>query len=70
MKFALRVRRPTNRWLHSTRDIYGVTVAEVGVAGVGVRVGVNVRVGVAVRVSVAVLVTVAVREGVGVGEGV
>ena len=70
MKFALRLCHPVSGWLRSARDNYGVTVADAGVAGVGVSVGVNVLVGVGVRVGVAVLVTVAVREGVGVEEGV
>ena len=52
------------------RKNYGVTVADVGVAGVGVLVGVKVPVGVGVRVGVTVRVTVAVREGVRVEDGV
>ena len=55
---------------YSTSADYGVTVEDVGVAGVGVLVGVNVRVAVGVRVEVGVLVTVAVRDGVRVGDGV
>lgn len=64
--------RPTLRIITplSARGNYRVTVADVGVEGVGVRVRVGVRVGVGVRVDVAVLLGVIVREGVGVREGV